>query len=168
MAFKSTTRQLGSFSTKFSTNEPDSDEDDMADYEDIDEEDELDDDISEIELDDDIDEIDLGTETTTSKQKTSNKKLPPQIKTRSFLGAEPIMTKREIVPDEINIYKCKSDTKAGFANEKSSSYPESSGVNRSQGFNKETSKMDEGKIASIKDFLRSFELNDQIFSLNRR
>lgn len=149
MAFKSTTRQLGSFSTKFSINEPDSDDEDMTDYDDIDEEDELDDDISEIELDDDIDEIDLGTETTSSKQKTSNKKLPPQIKTRSFLGAEPIMTKREIVADEINTNKFKSDTKAGSANEKSSSYPESSGVKLSHDFNKEASKIDEGKIQLI-------------------
>jgi len=86
MSFSKSTRSIGSFRSSLTPNKNDLSNGELA--------------LSDEEGNDDIDEIDLGSIDTSSKKITSAKKLPPhQIKSKSFLSAEPILTKRDTLEE---------------------------------------------------------------------
>ena len=86
MSFSKSTRSIGSFRSSLTPNKNDLSNGELA--------------LSDEEGNDDIDEIDLGSIDTSSKKITSAKKSHPlQIKSKSFLSAEPILTKRDTLEE---------------------------------------------------------------------
>jgi hypothetical protein len=125
MSFSKSTRSIGSFRSSLTPNKNDLSNGELA--------------LSDEEGNDDIDEIDLGSIDTSSKKITE--KLPPlQIKSKSFLSAEPILTKRDTL-EENNVQLTKKYVSSSILSSGSSISKQSKSSS-----DKESAKEESGKF----------------------